>query len=322
MVTPSASSPQLRPIDIRKDLAVIADLIELCFSDHLDADGRIYLEQMRKAARNAHYFAWAMGAKLQMPVSGYVWEDSGRVIGNVSLVPVNKDGVRTFMIANVAVHPDSRRMGIGRALTEKAVLYCAEQNCRSVWLQVRDDNEDAARIYQGLGFIERVRRSTWIVDPARYQAPQNDFSQLKISRRRNSDSQLQFEWLDTIYPPVVRWNLSLRHEILKPGLDQALWRFFNEIVIHHWSVRVERQLIGVASWTPSHLAEDNLWLAGSLEWEETFIRSVLPHITKSRIATRPLTLNYPAGRCDSAFMAAGFQKQNTLIWMEKTFPQD
>jgi len=322
MVTPSASSPHLRPIDIRKDLTEIADLIELCFSNHLDADGRIYLEQMRKAARNSRYFTWAMSAKLQMPVSGYVWENSGKVLGNVSLMPVTKDGARAYMIANVAVHPDYRRLGIGKALTEKAVLYCAQQSCRSVWLQVRDDNEGAVRIYAGLGFTERVCRSTWIVNPSRYTPPINTAPSLKIGHRRSSDWQLQSEWLDALYPPVVNWNLALRRDVLKPGLKQALWRFFNDIYVHHWAAREEHQLVGVVSWTPSHLAEDNLWLAVNPEWEDKAILSLLPRITTSGIAVRPLSLNYPAGRGDAAFLTAGYQKQNTLIWMEKTFPLD
>ena len=320
MVTPSVSSPHLRPIDIRKDLGEIADLIELCFANHLDADGRIYLDQMRKAARNSRYFIWAMSAKLQMPVSGYVWEDSGKVLGNVSLMPVTKDGARTYMIANVAVHPEHRQQGIGKALTEKAVLYCAQQSCQSVWLQVRDDNEGAVRIYAGLGFVERVRRSTWIVDPFRYTPPTKTVPTVKIGRRRLSDWQLQSEWLDALYPPIANWNLALRRDILKPGLKQALWRFINDINVHHWAAREEHQLIGVVSWTPSHLAEDNLWLAINPQWEDKVILNLLPRIATSRIATRPLSLNYPAGRGNPAFLAAGYQKQNTLIWMEKTFP--
>ena len=81
-----------------------------------------------RAARNARYLTWAMHTKIQMPVSGYVWEDSGRITGNVSLMPVNKDGSRAFMIANVAVHPDYRRLGIGRVLTEQApgILFQSE----------------------------------------------------------------------------------------------------------------------------------------------------------------------------------------------------
>lgn len=319
MVNPSILSPCIRPIDIRKDLSEIADLIELCFSDHLDADGRIYLEQMRKAARNTRYFSWAMSAKLQMPVSGYVWEEDGRVIGNVSLIPVNKDRARVFMIANVAVHPDYRRQGIGKAMTEKAVSYCAQHSSQSVWLQVRDDNESAFRIYAGLGFIERVRRSTWIINPERSQLTDNNTSSLKIVRRRSSDWQLQSGWLNIIYPPEVRWNLALRQDILKPGIGQTIWRILNEINVHHWAAYKDRRLVGVISWTPSHLAEDNLWLAVDPSWEEQVIQTLLPHIAVSRYASRPFTINFPAGRGDSAFLSAGFQKQNTLIWMEKSF---
>ncbi len=120
--------------------------------------------------------------------------------------------------------------------------------------------------------------------------------------------------------PAVSWNLPLRRNILKPGLKQALWRFINDIFVHHWTARKEHQLLGVVSWTPSHLSEDNLWLAIDPKSEDEVIRYLLPHITTSRIAVRPLSLNYPAGRGESAFKSAGYQKQNTLIWMEKIFP--
>jgi ribosomal protein S18 acetylase RimI-like enzyme len=322
MVSPSVKSSNLRPIDIRKDLSAIADLIELCFRDHLDADGHIYLEQMRRAARNVHYLAWAMSGKLQMPVSGYVWEDCGRITGNVSLMPVNKDGARVFMIANVSVHPDYRGLGIGRALTEKAVAYSIQQSSRAAWLQVRDDNQEAERIYSSLGFVERTRRNTWIVDPARYSHPAfstTDFK-LSINRRKTADWPQHSTWLDSVYPPEIRWNLPLNRNHFKPGIKQALWRFFNDLFIHHWVARSERKPMGIVSWTPSHLAEDYLWLATTPDYEEDVIRALLPRVISSRITQRPLSLNYPVGRGDTAFAAVGFMKQNTLIWMEKLLP--
>lgn len=317
MVTTPLMTPNLRPIDIRQDLAPIADLIELCFKEHLDADGQIYLEQMRKAARNSRYLTWVMNSKIQMPVSGYVWEDAGRITGNVSLMPVKKDGNRVYMIANVAVHPDFRRLGIGRALTEKAIAYCASQKCRAVWLQVRDDNPGAERIYTSLGFVEQTRRATWIVDPAKYTPPNSSGKIYKVNRRKASDWPQHKTWLDTCYPSLVRWNLPLQLDVFKPGIKYAFWRFFNDLYVNHWAVRTDNQLTGVLSLTPSHLAEDNLWLALSPDHEAEVIRTLLPYAITSRVAKRPLSLNYPAGRADSAFLAAGLEKQNTLIWMEK-----
>jgi ribosomal protein S18 acetylase RimI-like enzyme len=322
MATPSLISPNLRPIDIRNDLAPIADLIELCFQDHLDADGRVYLEQMRRAARNTQYLNWAMSSKIQMPVSGYVWEDAGRITGNVTLMPVNKDGRRVYLIANVAVHPDSRRLGVGRALTEQALSYCASQNCLSAWLQVRDDNDGAQHIYIGLGFVERLRRATWVVDPAHYTPLDQPGSTFKCGNRKASDWVLHCDWLNRIYPPEVRWNLPLRQDMFKPGLRQDLWRFFNDLSISHWAVRQDQRLAGVVSWTPSHLAEDNLWLAPSPEYEPEVILTVLPAAIAALRTQRSLTLNYPAGQADASLVAAGFEKQNTLIWMEKLLPGD
>jgi ribosomal protein S18 acetylase RimI-like enzyme len=320
MTTPSLISANLRPIDIRNDLAQIADLIELCFKDHLDADGRVYLDQMRRAARNAQYLAWAMNTKIQMPVSGYVWEDAGRITGNVSLMPVNKDGSRVYMIANVAVHPDYRRLGIGRILTEQALAYCASQNCRAAWLQVRDDNLGAQNIYASLGFEERIRRATWIVDPALYSLPKITDSTFEPGRRKAADWELQNIWLDEIYPPTVRWNLPFRRDVFRPGIRQDLWRFFNDLYVLHWTARNHQHLAGIVSWTPSHLAEDNLWLAPAPGLETEAILCALPAAITSRNIQRPLTLNYPAGRGEAALLSAGLTKENTLIWMEKTLP--
>jgi ribosomal protein S18 acetylase RimI-like enzyme len=320
MATLPLNSPNLRPIDIRNDLAPIADLIELCFKDHLDADGRVYLDQMRRAARNTQYLIWAMNTKIQMPVSGYVWEDAGRITGNVSLLPVNKDGRRVFMIANVAVHPDYRRLGIGRALTEQALAYCSSQNSQAAWLQVRDDNPGAQHIYTSLGFVERIRRATWIVDPAHYTQPSISNPAFKPGKRKAADWELQSIWLDEIYPPVVRWNLPFRRDVFRPGFKQDLWRFFNDLYIHHWVARQDQQLAGIVSWTPSHLAEDNLWLAPAPGLEDEAILCAIPAAITSPAAHRSLTLNYPAGRGDAALLSAGLTKENTLIWMEKKLP--
>lgn len=319
MATSTLLPPNVRPIDIRRDLTAIADLIELCFKDHLDADGRSYLDQMRRAAHNARYLTWAMSSKLQMPVSGYVWEDAGRISGNVSLIPVNKDGYRTYMIANVAVHPDFRRLGIGRALTEKAMRFCEQQGARSVWLQVRDDNPGAEHIYAELGFVERVRRSTWIIEPMKQQVKENSPSPYRVTYRKRGDYEWQTGCLDAIYPANVRWNLPLHTDTLKPGFRHALWRFLNEYNVQHWVARRGREPKGIVTWTPSHLSEDYLWLAVPPEEEEEIILYLLPAVLRSLHSLRPLTLNYPAGRGESAFPLAGFSKQNTLIWMEKIF---
>jgi hypothetical protein len=41
----TTSSSHLRAFDVRHDLDAVADLVEVCFADTLDADGRRYIQQ-------------------------------------------------------------------------------------------------------------------------------------------------------------------------------------------------------------------------------------------------------------------------------------
>ena len=70
----SSKKPQLRPLNPRRDLNAVADLIELCFSNTLDGDGKRYLRRMRQVAKKSHN--WFESASIQMWVasSGFIWE--------------------------------------------------------------------------------------------------------------------------------------------------------------------------------------------------------------------------------------------------------
>src|SRR3972149_1467636 len=84
----------LRPLDERRDLNAIADLVEMCFSDSMDPEGRRYVRELRLNARAAGFWQ-VMGAftePTQNPYHGYVWEEEDRLVGNVSLFPFQTQG--------------------------------------------------------------------------------------------------------------------------------------------------------------------------------------------------------------------------------------
>ena len=110
----SGETNSLRPLNIFRDLPQVADLIEQCFSATMDEDGQSYLQQMRSAGRDTSFLQWATSAS-SVPLSGIVWEENGKIVGNVSLVVHNYKSRKITLIANVATHPDYRRRGIGRA---------------------------------------------------------------------------------------------------------------------------------------------------------------------------------------------------------------
>ncbi|RPH56027.1 MAG: hypothetical protein EHM81_13755, partial [Chloroflexi bacterium] len=100
----TATPGHMRPLSVFRDLPAVADLIELCFASTMDPDGRSYVDQMRRSGRDSHFLNWAsrMIDSTSLPLSGYIWEDGGKVVGNVSLIPFPRQGRKIYLIANVA----------------------------------------------------------------------------------------------------------------------------------------------------------------------------------------------------------------------------
>jgi len=310
----------IRPTDARRDLYHIADLIEECFARTLDEDGREYLRQMRKAAREMESLPWEpILDSNRFPGSGFVWEEGETIIGNLTLIPLAKQKQKIFLIANVAVKAEYRGRGIGYALTSAAIEKARDKGASAVWLQVREDNPAATHLYQSLGFIERARRTTWISNPDLVQNAMP--SGVKICTRRSSDWAQQLAWLEEIYPPEVSWNLPIQPERLKPGILNAILKFVNDDNTTQWSAYIDSRLIGVLTWQPTHVHADNLWLATLPKYENTAIQSLIPYVRQKLFKHRPLSLNYPASRAIKALQFVNFNPVHTLIWMEKTLPE-
>ena len=57
-------------------------------------------------------------------------------------------------IHDIAVHPQHRNKGIGRALLERAEQQALERGCCKITLEVREDNVIAQHLYRAAGFRE------------------------------------------------------------------------------------------------------------------------------------------------------------------------
>jgi ribosomal protein S18 acetylase RimI-like enzyme len=313
--TRNTNMPQnLRPLEMRHDLRAVADLIQLCFAPTLDADGYRYIRQMRSAARNPR--AMSVAGRVTPGFHGFVWEEKDKIVGNLSLLPVVAEGRRSYFIANVAVHPDYRRRGIARSLTEAAFLFIRERGISSVWLHVNEGNMDAIHLYQSFGFKERACRTTWHSTP---NAPTIDLpTSVSVRPQRTTDWQNQNQWLERAYPKEIRWHFPLHPKLLKPGFQGIFNRFFSDKIIQQWSVTKNGELVGSISWQSSYSQADWLWLAVSPQHEALAILSLLSHARKSLRKHRTLAVDYPAGETASAFESVGFHPHKTLIWMHTT----
>lgn len=121
--------------------AGVAALWETCFPD----------DPPRNRAEAAVPAKLAMDDSLFFVAEGAANEVQGTVMAGY-------DGHRGWLYA-VAVKPELRQSGIGRALVQHACAELAARGCGKVNLQVRDGNETVAAFYEALGFAREPRIS-------------------------------------------------------------------------------------------------------------------------------------------------------------------
>ncbi len=311
----------LRPFDVRKDLNAVADLVETCFAETLDEDGRRYVGQMRSAARNPSYLRWAMAVaeNAPMPFSGFVWEENGYLAGNLSLIPYRYQGKRCYLIANVAVDPAYRRKGIARSLTNTAIEHAHKRGIDEVWLHVRSENAAAMDLYQALGFRERARRTTWEIKPrsADRNAVQNHLkpAEIDVTRPLSRYWDLYQQWLRAQYPPALTWHQPFHLNAFRPGFIGSIYRFFTASHIRQWAAKQGQRHIGLLAWQPHSKHADHLWLACSAENEARVIATIFPVVRRQLANRRRMLLDYHDGRANQALNDVGFHIQQTLVWM-------
>jgi len=310
--------PNLRPLNILRDLPAVADLIELCFSHTMDSDGKRYVQDMRRAGSDNSFLKWAnrVAESTSLPLTGYIWEENGHIVGNASLVPFRHKGHRLYLIANVAVHPDHRRKGIARALTERAMQHARERKVDDIWLHVREDNLEAIRLYTSLGFVERARRTNW---QAATDSHLNYLdADIAITKRNPRFWATQLHWLSRLYPDELGWHIHWNFNSLKPGLWTWLYLIFIDMNIRQWAAVQRDTLLSTLSWIPTGRGE-SLFAAIGDEWDPEALTQLLIHARRDLYLSYPsVTFEFPVSRFDNAIRDAGFKPLRTLIWMQAT----
>ncbi len=305
----------MRPLNITRDLPSVADLIELCFNTTIDRDGQRYVQQMRRAGRDNAFLRWANRAadSVSMPLTGYVWEEDKKIVGNASLIPFRKKGQSVYLIANVAVHPDFRRRGIARILTQQAIQHARDRKAGQLWLNVRDDNPGAANLYQELGFSEHSRRTVWLSQSDLGPAPVPPG--LTIRSRRREHWPLQREWLEKAYPPEIAWYFNVDWRNFAPGFRRWLYLLLIDMDMRQWSVFGDSRLHAVLTWTPGYGSSESLWLAAAPDADPQAVKSLLQAAGRELAFRRTQRLDFPSGPLDEAIQSAGYAPTRRLIWM-------
>jgi ribosomal protein S18 acetylase RimI-like enzyme len=324
LLNPAAQNG-LQPVDLSRHLGGIADLIELCFGAELDAGSRGLLREMQFLSRTGPALRVLKWVTLgQQPWNlGFVWVEAGRVVGSVSTQPAAA-GSKTWLVANVAVHPDFRRHGIALALTRATLDLIRSRTGADAILQVDDDNLAAVSLYRQLGFLRVATRTTWVrpghLTPPPFQATPFDL------RLRGTD-----EWADQlalaaqVRPEGLTWTKPLRAEDFRPGLRKQLEQFLSARTEEHWVVidplsptTSGDRLAGSLTVIMGGAEGDRVHLLISPRYTGQLERPLLVRALR-RLGRRPWSVQLDYEADDEAAAAIlrelGFQARRVLRWM-------
>ncbi len=220
---PATSVEGLRPVNLGTDLGPLADLMELVFANSMDQGGRAAVREMRTLGQLGVSFLAGMN-ELTLGINmGYVWIADGRLVGNVSIYPARAFKRRTWIVANVGVHPDYRRQGIALALMQASMDLIRQRGGEQAVLQVDVDNAGAQALYTGLGFINERSWILWRRSTAMRPPPPNETS-LHIAHRRAGEWQAEYALAERLRPQSkggLGWQRPLdTHQFRKPILEQ------------------------------------------------------------------------------------------------------
>ncbi|MGB1286613.1 MAG: GNAT family N-acetyltransferase [Aggregatilineales bacterium] len=245
----------IRPVNLRTDLAALADLIELVFAANMDEGGRAAIREMRTLSRMGA--GMTLFSRLNMMTQGismgYVWMEDTRLVGNVSIYPVEYPyhTGHTWIIANVGVHPDFRRMGIAHQLMETTLQNIRGRGGKEVILQVDYDNVGAVALYERLGFVRQRAWVTWRrsrMSAVPRNQPSDDFF---ITRRRPAEWRDEYALVERLRSSErggIGWTKPLHEHYFHKSFWQRLTDWFTMQSVERLIIRDDDNQLKTVLW--------------------------------------------------------------------------
>lgn len=113
-----------------------------------DLDAVLALEQ------SVYPFPWTRGNFVDSLVAGHVTRLLRARSGALLAYSVALPGVDEMHLLNLTVAPAAQGRGLARALLDALVAQCRHERCAMLWLEVRESNQRARRVYARYGFEE------------------------------------------------------------------------------------------------------------------------------------------------------------------------
>ncbi len=330
VLTRSQTKPSfgLRPLNPLNDLRQVADLIEVAFANTLDAPGQSALQELRwlnffkPALWGMFYFSFERNDFL----SGFVWEEDGRIVGNISLSQM-EFGSRRWVISNLAVSPACRKRGIATSLMDASLEMVKQSNGAAVLLQVRADNDGARRLYRKYEFKDVIGtaylQAKTVPQVANFYLP--DGLRWREYRFNGQEAYQIYQLAKAATPLLAQQEWPIRQSRFWLGEDERLVRWVGKLfggTRVGWLVEDGPQVVGMVDvqrglFGDTHFVE----LIVHPNWrgviEKPLISRAMQFLyrwRKTGVNIRPLSDHTEAL---AAYQEFGFQEEQTLIWMKR-----
>ncbi len=235
-----------RPVNLSTDVPQLVQLLQTVFGESLDGEDRHYLSEIAGHAPYVPSALWRFNPSAARLSPGYVWEENGRIVGNVTLLPSRVYG--RFLVANVAVHPDYRRRGIARQLMLATEEGVRARNGWVILLQVVKENHAAIGLYRSLDYQVIGHMTSWYSSNSRLRRLDNMANPPVIRQLAGNQWREAFELDRSALPPDLNWPEPLTPDTYRLGLWQRIDNFLNGRQMENWITKdANQQLTGLAS---------------------------------------------------------------------------
>lgn len=135
---------QIRPM-VLEDCQAVCEIEQTCFTD-----------------------SWSLSMFQELfryPTNFYFVAKDDRQICGFAGIMVSLD---TADVMNIAVQKEYRGRGLGRRLLEQLTIQAKQCGCEQMFLEVREGNQTARRLYQSFGFAEIAIRKNYYTNPTEH----------------------------------------------------------------------------------------------------------------------------------------------------------
>lgn len=325
----SSQSSGLRPVNLRTDLGELADLIEMAFADSMDNSGRAAIREMRSLSRTGigRNLLFSLNELTEGIHLGFVWIQDGRLVGNISIYPANlpSGAPKSWIIANVAVHPDYRGRGIAHALMRASLDAIRERSHGlrpNAILQVVDPNPAALHLYKKMGFVEEGRWTYWRRSSGARMPAAVTEPNLYITQRRSREWRAEMALAARVRPSKggVGWLRPLVEGLFRRSLWRQVIDLMNLRSIERLIIRDENEKhLRASMWIESGFATSSthLTLLIDPDYSALYGEAMLNLAARRYSGRTSLTIEHPA---DDEVITAILQRyhfspQRTLVHM-------